>query len=157
MDAFKSLHPNHEEFVCLTLLDLLCISPLSVKGFLGLRGLHPIGFTGYPTITNQGIPGPNQRYSLPWFTIYPTLDSSALWLILRPPHSTSNPSGNLAQPKQEIPITPWISGNGKARLKTTVTPGKTHANDNKRTKTHMNVRCMPKLARKSYLQLDTCK
>ena len=44
-----------------------------------------------------------------------------------PPHSNSNPFENPTQPKQENPITPWLSGNDKARLKNTVTPGKTDA------------------------------
>jgi len=35
-----------------------------------------------------------------------------------PPHLALNPSNNLAQPKHENPITPWLSENGKARLKT---------------------------------------
>jgi len=34
------------------------------------------------------------------------------------PHSIENPFGNSSQPKHENPITPWLSGNGKARLKT---------------------------------------
>jgi len=34
-----------------------------------------------------------------------------------PPHSALNPSINIAQPKNENPITPWLSKNGKARMK----------------------------------------
>jgi hypothetical protein len=35
-----------------------------------------------------------------------------------------NPADNPAQPKQENPITPWLSKNDKGRLKTIVTLGK---------------------------------
>jgi len=35
-----------------------------------------------------------------------------------PPHLALNPSINQSQLKHENPITPWLFGNGKARLKT---------------------------------------
>ena len=71
MDAFWSLHLNHEEFVCLKLLVLPCIMSLLFEGFLGVQGHHPLRFTMYPAIIGQGIIMPNLGYSPLSFTVCP--------------------------------------------------------------------------------------
>ena len=69
----------------------------------------------YPTITGQGI-------------------TRIFLIFLRPPHSDPKSSNNINVKIENKPITPWLYGNGKARLKSTIEPNKIHANENKRTK-----------------------
>jgi len=45
----------------------------------------------------------------------------------------------------------------KARLKNTVTPRKTHANETKRTKNTHATPCIPSIEMNPHMEIDTCK
>lgn len=72
-------------------------------------------FTTYPTFTNLGI-------------------TRTLGIFLILPHLVLRPFSNPTEASKRNPITPWLSRNGKIRLKTTITPRTTHENDSERTK-----------------------
>jgi len=96
----------------------------------------PLVFTAYSAIHRQGFLDPPRQHNLTFTTTHHLAQGSLdQWLYYDPqfgsgttrpcalsfrdpPHSASNPSNNLAQPKHENPAKPWLSGNDKARLKT---------------------------------------
>jgi len=114
-----------------TLPRFTTISPKLVKDSLGRKQafMPPYFFTNTlrnflvstlmvyhnPTKTGQGITRP-------------------LGIFLRPPHSVPKPSENpklnpIKEPHHTMTIWKW-----QVKVETTITLGKTHANDNKRTK-----------------------
>ena len=85
------------------------------------QGKPPLRFTVYPSINLSRIPRPTKAHN-PWVYHNPQCGSGitrpCVHSFRDPPHSSSNPSDNPSQPKHENPITSWLFGNCKTRLKT---------------------------------------
>ena len=116
---------------------LQALSHIPNPGLVGsTERKSPLGFTIYPAIHQKGFIGPPRQHN-PGFTVTHILAHGSLgqWFYHDPqsdsgttrpcalsfeysPNSTSNPSRNPAQLEHANPTTPWMSRNGKARLKT---------------------------------------